>query len=67
MVYKSHNIGIDREYLRQLRSNDALHLLSRHTDLAAQTPVYDCFGVIGSDRLLFRARIDLMPLASGDA
>jgi len=65
MVYKSHTISIDREYLRQLRSNDVLHLLSRHTDPAAQTPVYDCFGVIGSERVLFRARIDLMPLASG--
>jgi len=62
MVYKSHNISIDRVMLRDLRSNDALHLLSRHADPAAQTPNYECFGVIGSDRLLFRARIDLMPL-----
>ena len=64
MVYKSHNLSIDREFLRDLRSNDALHLLSRHADPEAQTPVYDCFGVIGSERILFRARIDLMPLAS---
>ncbi len=63
MVYKSHNISIDRDYLGQLRSNDALHLLSRHTDPAAQTPVYDCFGIVGSVRLLFSARIELMPLA----
>lgn len=64
MVYKSHNISIDREYLAQLRSNDVLHLLSRYADPAAQTPAYDCFGVIGSERLLFSARIELMPLAS---
>jgi hypothetical protein len=65
MVYRSHNISIDREYLQELRSNDALHLLSRHADPVAQTPVYDCFGVIGTERLLFSARIGLMPLASG--
>jgi hypothetical protein len=63
MVYRSHNISIDREFLHQLRSNDALHLLSRHSDPVAKTPVYDCFGVIGSERLLFSAKIDLMPLA----
>lgn len=63
MVYRSHNISIDRECLQQLRSNDVLHLLSRHADPVKQTPVYDCFGVIGSERLLFSARIDLMPLA----
>jgi len=62
MVYKSHNISIDRTLLRDLHSNDALHLLSRDADPGAQTPSYECFGVIGSDRLLFRARIDLMPL-----
>jgi hypothetical protein len=63
LVYRSHNISIDREFLQQLRSNDALHLLSRHSDPVAKTPVYDCFGVIGSERLLFSAKIDLMPLA----
>ena len=64
MVYKSHKISIDRELLAQMRSNDTLHLLSRHTDPVAKTPVYDCFGILGSDRLLFSARIDLMPLAN---
>jgi hypothetical protein len=62
MVYKSHNISIDRIRLRELRSNDALHLLSRNTDPAGATQVYDCFGVINCEDLLFRARIDLMPL-----
>jgi len=65
MVYKSHKISIDKELLGRMRSNDALHLLSRHTDPIAATPVYDCFGILGSDQLLFSARIDLMPLASG--
>ena len=64
MVYKSHSLSVDRECLRQVRSNDVLHLLSRHADPEAETQVYDCFGVIGTDRLLFSARIDLMPLAA---
>lgn len=63
MVYKSHILSVDRECLRQARSNDVLHLLSRHADPAVDNHVYDCFGVIGTDRLLLSARIDLMPLA----
>ncbi len=64
MVYKSHSFSVDRECLREARSNDVLHLLSRHADPEAKTQVYDCFGVIGTDKLLFSARIDLMPLAA---
>ena len=62
MVYKSHNFSIDRLCLQQARSNDALHLLSFHADPVAQLHTYDCFGIIGADRLLFSARIELMPL-----
>ena len=63
MVYKSHSICIDRELQQQLRSNDALHLLSRELENTEQYANYECLGVIGNDRLLFRARIDLLPLA----
>jgi hypothetical protein len=63
MVYKSHNICIDRNLMRDLRSNDPLHLLSRYSDPVTQTPCYDCFAVIGGDQLLLRARIELMPLS----
>ena len=63
MVYKSHNFSVDRRRLGQARSNDVLHLLSRHADPEAKTPVYDCFGIIGNEQLLFTARIALMPLA----
>lgn len=62
MVYASHNISIDRNALRGLRSNDTLHLLSRHSQLGTMSPSYHCFGVIGSSQLLFSAEIDLMPL-----
>lgn len=63
MVYKSHAISIDRTVLNNLRSNDVLHLLSRHADPVLETPVYECFGVVGSGERLFNAVIKLMPLA----
>ena len=63
MVYRSHNLSLDRESLKQARSNDVLHLLRRQADPAAKNHVYDCFGVIGTDGLVFSARIHLMPLA----
>ena len=63
MVYKSHSISVDREYLGRARSNDVLHLLSRHVDPVAATPSYDCFGITGNGEVLFSARIELMPLA----
>ena len=62
MVYKSHNICIDRQLQSKLQSNDALHLLSRPTAGATNNTSYECFGIVGSHSLLFRARIDLMPL-----
>ena len=64
MVYKSHNFSVDRQCLKQASSNDVLHLLSRHADPDAGTPVYDCFGIIGDEHVLFTARIELMPLVS---
>ena len=62
MVYKSHSICIDRQLQNTLHSNDALHLLSRPTQGSTKNTSYECFGIVGSDNLLFRARIDLMPL-----
>jgi hypothetical protein len=63
LVYASHNISIDRRVLARLRSNDTLHLLSRHTDPSKNDYSYKCFGVVGSEHILFQADIDLMPLA----
>ena len=63
LVYASHNISIDRRVLARLRSNDTLHLLSRHTDPSENDYSYKCFGVAGSEHILFQADIDLMPLA----
>lgn len=62
MIYSSHSITVDRVALAALHSNDSLHLLIRYTNPEQKTPVYDCFGVVGADTLLFRAQIKLMPL-----
>ena len=62
MVYTSHKISIDTHYLAQLRSNDALHLLVQRLEPHATEHHYDCLGVVGNDRLLFRAQIVLIPL-----
>ena len=36
MVYTSHKISIDRRYLAQMKSNDALHILIRPTEDCAE-------------------------------
>jgi len=74
MVYVAHAIAVDRELALALRSNDVLHMLVEGPlpvrtggglggpDLGLQR--YRCFGVVRSDALLYRAEIDLAPLAA---
>jgi hypothetical protein len=74
MVYVSHAIAVDREIARTLRSNDVLHMLLEGPvslppgrglggpDLSLQR--YRCLGLVHSDALLYRAEIDLAPLAA---
>jgi hypothetical protein len=72
MVYTSHKISIDKRYLAQLKSNDALHILIKTAENCAEhdfgdltaTPLdYECYGVFTSDNaVLFRAVISLVPL-----
>ncbi len=72
MVYTSHKISIDRRYLAQLKSNDALHILVRPAESSAENDFgslsaapldYECYGVIsGNNAVLFRALISLLPL-----
>jgi hypothetical protein len=74
MVYVAHAIAIDRDIVRALRSNDVLHILidgpfalSPGRGLAGPglgLQRYRCFGVVRSDELLYRAEIDLAPLAA---
>lgn len=63
MVYKSHKLSVDRRRLRALRSNDVLHLLTRHADPDSGAANYECFGVLGDGGVLFRGRIELLALA----
>ena len=72
MVYTGHKISIDRQHLCQVRSNDVLHLLTKHVDtasadkglggMAASDQIYQCVGVIGDSIPLFYAEIAMMPL-----
>lgn len=64
LVYMSHSISLDRTVLEQLKSNDSLHLLCRPVAPDGIAQVYECFGVLGADQLLFSALITLMPLAA---
>ena len=72
MVYTSHKISIDRNYLAQLKSNDALHILvkriqldstnSEFTDTISEPHSYECYGLIQDNFILYRAMISLTPL-----
>jgi hypothetical protein len=72
MVYTSHQLSVDMRLQRQLRSNDRLHLLVGDPECLAPTKglgkarveqqQFACLGVVGDDRLLFQARVQLAPL-----
>lgn len=71
MVYTSHKISIDKRRLANLKSNDALHILIKPIENAAEhdfgessaTPLdYECYGLIKNQQVLFRALIALTPL-----
>lgn len=60
MVYTRHEISIDKDTVAQIASNDPIHLLVTPEDQSRDR--FCCLGLIGNG-LLFRARIELMPLA----
>ena len=71
MVYTSHKISVDRLQLTKLKSNDALHILIKPADNAAEHDFgeqfstaldYECYGLVGNNVCLFRALISLAPL-----
>jgi hypothetical protein len=72
MVYQSHKISVDRSCLARLKSSDALHILIKPSENSAghdfggvnNTPLeYECYGLVGSGNIVFRAVIALLPLA----
>lgn len=71
MVYTSHDISIDRFLLRKIKNNDKVHILVKqlpeskdntlnHTKILLRT--YECFGVLDSREILFRIKLNLVPL-----
>jgi hypothetical protein len=71
MVYTSHDISIDRKLLADIRNNDKLHILvkqlpeSRENTLnntAIQLRTYECYGMLEDKAILFRIKLNLVPL-----
>ena len=73
MVYLSHKISIDRAFLNQLKSNDALHSLVKQLSVESENTgrqgahiealyAYECYGLVKDNAILFRALISLAPL-----
>lgn len=71
MVYTSHDLSIDRVCLSKIVNNDKLHILVRqlpesptqtlnHTNIMLR--VYECFGVLANRDVLFRIKLNLVPL-----
>ncbi len=71
MVYTSHEISVDRLHLKQIKNADKLYILVRqlpeskdntlnHTDIMLRT--YECFGLLENQAVLFRIKLNLVPL-----
>ena len=71
MVYTSHEISVDRDYLKQLKNNNKLYILVKQlpetknntlnqTNIMLRT--YECYGLLHNHSVLFRVRMNLVPL-----
>jgi len=60
MVYASHKISVDRELLSVLKSNTALHILVKESE--KDSNLFECYGLINNNEILFSALISLVPL-----
>jgi len=60
MVYTNHKITIDRLLLKKLKSNDALHILIK--ELPEEKNIYECYGLIHNNQILYRGIISLTSL-----
>ncbi len=71
MVYTSHDISIDRSLVKQIKNNDKLHILVKqlpesndntlnHTKILLRT--YECYGLLEDHSILFRLKLNLVPL-----
>ncbi len=71
MVYTSLEFSVDRHFLSQIKDNDILHILVRqHPESSENTlnqtkimlRTYDCYGLLEDNNILFRIRLNLVPL-----
>lgn len=62
MIYTSHKISIDRSVLAELKSNDALQILVKETESGSN--IYECFGLVNDNAILYSAFISLASLDS---
>ncbi|MCK5830852.1 MAG: hypothetical protein KAH20_11180 [Methylococcales bacterium] len=71
MVYTSHEISVDRQYLKRLKNDDKLYILvKQHPETENNTlnqtnimlRTYDCYGLLHNHDVLFRVRMNLVPL-----
>lgn len=71
MVYTSHDISVDRFLVKNIKNNDKLHILVKqlpesksntlnHTDIMLRT--YECYGLLEDHEVLFRIKLNLVPL-----
>lgn len=72
MVYTSHDISVDRFLVSNIKSGDKLHILVKqlpeskentlnHTHILLRT--YECYGLLENREILFRIKLNLVPLA----
>ena len=71
MVYTSHEISVDRNYVLQLKNNDKLHILVEQlpesidntlNNTNIQIRTYHCYGLLENHEVLFRIKMNLVPL-----
>lgn len=71
MVYTSHDFSVDRVHLAEVKNNDKLHILVKQLpeskeNTLNQTSImlrtYECFGVLENRAILFRIKLNLVPL-----
>jgi hypothetical protein len=71
MVYTSHDISVDRFLVKQIKNNDKVYILVKqlpeskdntlnHTSILLRT--YECYGLLENREILFRIKLNLVPL-----
>jgi hypothetical protein len=64
MVYTSQHLSVDKAQLKELRSNDALHILiKRPVSLENGNERIICFGYVNQQTPMFIAQVDLVPVS----